>query len=100
MGWRKLQPQLQSHDSSSNEIYTGSYNERLLQCLLQRLLQHLRPALTVQFTRETDGVLSISVLCGLSQSYFRLRGSVSVFGDSQIPSAVATQQLDILRNTS
>ena len=35
-----------------------------------------------------------SVLCALWQSHLRLRGSVRIFGDSQMCGAAVTQQLD------
>ena len=53
-----------------------------------------------QLPTKVFGLFSISGLYALWQSHLRLRGSVSIFGDSQIPSTAATQQLDILRNTS
>ena len=57
-------------------------------------------AFRCQLLAKVFDLLLISVLGALWQSHLRLRGSVSIFGDSQIPSTAATQQLDVLRNTS
>ena len=59
-----------------------------------------RRAFRCQLLAKVFDFLSISVLGALWQSHLRLRGSVSIFGDSQIPSTAATQQLDILWNKS
>ena len=57
-------------------------------------------ALRCQLPAKVLDLFSISVLGALWQSHLRLRGSVSIFGDSLIPSTAARWQLDVLRNTS
>ena len=91
---------------SSRATYADNYTYTLVRPLpkIRRAIcesdSFRRRAFRCQLLAKVFDFLSISVLGALWQSHLRLRGSVSIFGDSQIPSTAATQQLDILRNTS
>ena len=92
--------------TSNRATYAGYYTYTLVRPLpkIRRAIcesdSFRRRAFRCQLLAKVFDFLSISVLGALWQSHLRLRGSVSIFGDSQIPSTAATQQLDILRNTS